>query len=167
MVVKEARLNDDVISKIKIGDSLYAQISGIDYQMLSTFKWRSNKSGRMFYATTKLRGKTLLMHRLILSCEEGQEVDHIDGDGLNNARFNLRICTRAENQQNRGIFKNNKSGYCGVYYDIRKKKPWRAEINSNHRRYFLGYFGTPKEAAVSYNEAATKLHKGFAKLNVI
>lgn len=143
------------------------KIDQADYGLVSKFKWRAVKRGSTLYAETKIERKTIVMHRLILGCKKGHEVDHVDGDGLNNTKENIRICTRFENQQNRGVFRNNKSGYCGVYFDSRKKKSWRAEINANNKRYFLGYFHTPREAAISYNNAATRLHGNFAKLNAL
>ncbi len=104
------------------------------------------------------------MHRVIKGAKAGQSVDHVNGNGLDNRRSNLRLCAHAENLRNRKIHKNNKSGFKGV----RKRKEsslWRAEIRSNHKFYFLGNFHSAEEAAHAYDAAALKLHGEFARLN--
>ncbi len=90
--------------------------------------------------------------------------DHINGNKLDNRRENLRVCTLAENNRNRTIYKNNKSGFKGVYWS-RADKKWRAQIKINNRMIYLGIFDDLLEAALTYDEAAVRYHGKFAKIN--
>lgn len=94
-------------------------------------------------------------------------VDHRDGDGLNNQRFNLRWATRTQQRCNTSLPKNNKSGFKGVRLvcDYPRPHPWQAYITIQGKPSFLGYFATPEAAAEAYNLAA-ELHFGaYARLN--
>jgi hypothetical protein len=88
------------------------------------------------------------------------QVDHIDHNGLNNQKSNLRICTLAENRRNRRA--RGKSKYLGVYYD---NGYIRAVISVNGIQKRLGYFKIEETAAMAYDKAATIYHKEFANLN--
>jgi hypothetical protein len=92
------------------------------------------------------------------------KVDHINGDGLDNQRCNLRLATHSENLRNRGYTKKNTSRYKGVTW-YKPYKKWRAQIKTDHKMKNLGYFDIPEEAAEAYNEAAKKYHGSFAWLN--
>lgn len=110
------------------------------------------------------------MHSMIL--KGVIEVDHIDGNGLNNQRSNLRNVTHAENIQNQRVQRRSKSGYRGVTYfpncgKWKRKKPWRARIKVDGDDTTIGYFSTPEEAAKAWNEAALKAWGKFARLNQI
>jgi hypothetical protein len=96
----------------------------------------------------------------------GLQVDHINGNTLDNRKFNLRICTAAENTKNTKLKSSNTSGYKGVAWHTGTNK-WRAYIVLDNRQKHLGLFKTKEEAALSYNEAALKYHKSFARLNNI
>jgi hypothetical protein len=113
------------------------------------------------------------MHRLIMARQLGRSlllgecVDHIDGDRLNNRRQNLRLCSNAENQRNRGRNSNNTTGYKGVYRNPgSKRRPWLAKIGVNGRLQYLGSFTTAGEAARAYDQAARRLHGEFARGNL-
>jgi len=109
----------------------------------------------------------IYLHRFIMDCPIGMEVDHINRDGLDNRRANLRICTREENGRNRRIGKNNTSGYHGVSYarTEKRKKRWLVSIRAGNRKIHVGRFYTSLEAAYAYNKAAKKYHGEFASLN--
>ena len=79
------------------------------------------------------------MHSVIAKTPKGLETDHIDGDTLNNQKRNLRVCTKSQNQHNRKISSNNKSGFKGVSYN-KKNKKWQADIQCNGVKIYLGYF---------------------------
>lgn len=114
------------------------------------------------------RGKTYLSHRLAWLYVHGSlppsDIDHVDGNGLNNAITNLRLCTKTQNMGNRKPNKNNTSGYKGVSWDKRKKK-FRAQIRQSGKCKFLGYFDTIEQAAEAYNQAAVVYFGSFANLN--
>lgn len=101
------------------------------------------------------------MHRLILNLLGNQQTDHINGNGLDNRRSNLRICNHADNMKNRKIAKNNRSGLKGIWYSA-KHRGWRAQIRSNGVRYHLGCFSNAEDAHEAYWQAAKKLHGEFA-----
>jgi hypothetical protein len=146
----------------------YAYIDIDDLAKVRMYKWRvqRNNSNKHKYATTLIDGKNVLMHRYLLGLSCSKHVDHKNNNGLDNRKANIRVCTRAQNQQNKGKGKNNTSGYCGVWMEQGNRlKPWRAMIRANGRKYLLGYHQTAQEAALAYDRAAIKLHGEYAKLN--
>ena len=151
-----------------------------DYEMLMEHKWFANKDDKSgkFYVKRKSpidsngKQKTICMHRVITNAPKGKQIDHINGNPLDNRKENLRTCTNQQNQMNRGRTKNNKSGYKGVYYSKKSKsminehsKPWRAEIQHNKKIIYLGYYKTKEEAALAYNKKAKELNGEYAKVN--
>ena len=112
------------------------------------------------YVEFKLRGKTALLHRHLLGAGAGEFVDHINGDGFDNRRENLRLCIHTENMQNRRIHRNNRSGFKGVYFDVRRGT-YRAQVQAFNRRYCLGPFDTAEVAYEAYVEKAKQLHGAY------
>jgi len=106
------------------------------------------------------------MHRLLIHAPKGMEVDHINGNGLDNRICNLRICTRSQNQINKGLQKNNTTGYKGVSF-IKKHRKYRATIRINGKSMYLGEFESAKGAAFAYDNKAKELFGNFAKLNFV
>jgi hypothetical protein len=110
------------------------------------------------------------MHRVIMEAGPSEVVDHINGDGLDNRRINLRKCTNAENQRNIHA-RRSSSGYKGVTKIQRSynlKRPWAAAISvggARGKRIHLGYFADPADAARAYDRAAQKHFGAFANLN--
>lgn len=140
-----------------------------DYDYLNQFKWYAQKcKNNLFYVVRNIKkdGKQikLCMHREIMKTPKGMHTDHINGNGLDNRRNNLRICNSSKNQRNSGKHKNNTSGYKGVFWHNRGKK-WQASIGLNSKLKHLGLYSTKEEAAIAYNEAAKKYFGGFARLN--
>lgn len=131
------------------------------HEMLSLIRWTYNKG----YAETRSgkQRKHESMHRVIMDAQPGQEVDHINGDKLDNRKLNLRLCTRNQNIQHRKGF-GGTSQFKGVRLNYGK---WDALIKHNKKSYFLGRFDCELEAARAYNEAATRLHGDFAYLNAV
>jgi hypothetical protein len=159
------------MKKIKLTQNKYALVDDADFYLLSGVKWYAMKypSGDTYYAVRarKANGKSisrLQMQNVIMNPAMGMLVDHKDGDGLNNQRSNLRICTPKENGYNRKINKNNKSGFKGVRNN---KNRWEVKIIKDGKYYHLGRFKDLLEAAKVYNDAAKKLFGEFAKLNKI
>lgn len=127
----------------KYGHLKWHQISG--GYVARNGKWINKKDGK--------REPSILLHRLIMGAKKGEEVDHIDKNVLNNTRSNLRLVSRSKNNQNRNIFKNNKSGYQGV---VEKNGRWYAKINVNKKRIHLGGFNSPTLAHKAYLSAREK-----------
>jgi hypothetical protein len=134
-----------------------------DYDKVKDYRWKIMFNGRTAYVTGRLKGsnKQYLIHRIILSPKTKEKIDHIDGNGLNNRRNNIRLCTYTQNNQNAQIRKDNSTGVKGV----RKVKSgkYSARIQSNKKRINLGTFNTLEEAKEAYNKKAQELHKEFTR----
>lgn len=103
-----------------------------------------------------------LMHRVILNAARDRQIDHIDGNGLNNCRSNLRACLQSENVLNVGLRSDNSAGLKGVSFDHRCGK-WKAEISRSGKRTYLGYFPSAEGAHAAYKQASLTIHGEFAR----
>lgn len=129
-----------------------------DYEFLARFKWRVIITRNKEYAIHSRNSR--MMHRFLLSVLCGLDVDHINGNGLDNQRHNLRACTHARNRQNQNKYSNNKSGYKGVSFRSECGK-WRAAIACFGKDKYLGMFDSPEAAHAAYVTAAKALHAEF------
>jgi len=140
-----------------------------DYAMLSQYTWwiSIRKSNIYVYTNSPETGKHVYMHRLVMGATGRYNcVDHIDGDGLNNQKHNLRLSTISQNCKNRKIFPGGTSKYKGVSWNKANRK-WFAQIRNHYTKMYIGYFDDEKEAALAYNQAALKYHGEFATINEI
>jgi hypothetical protein len=149
--------------------NIFVMVDDADFEWLNQWKWCPLKKGRNVYANrnSQEEGKKrkVRMHRLILGAEPGQIVDHADGNSLNNQRWNLRFCTKSQNNSNIDKPKHGKtSQYKGVYW-VPKRKRFFAAIKINHNRIRLGYFQDERDAALAYNAAAVQYFGEFARIN--
>ncbi len=113
------------------------------------------------------RRTCLFMHHLIMvKPKEGMVTDHINRNGLDNRKENLRLVTKAQNQQNRKSQKRSTSGYKGVSWVARDKR-WRSEIMHEKNHFYLGYFTCEHEAALAYNKKALELGQSHNLLNEV
>lgn len=152
------------MKKIELTKEQFAIVDDGDFEWLNQWKWSCQKGIK--YAARRTNNRILLMHRFITNCPEKMEVDHINGNGLDNQRNNLRIVTSHQNHFNHKLFKTNKTGYHGVYMD-KKLKKWGSGISLKGKHKHLGYFEDIKEAASAYNEAAIVYRGKYARLNQI
>lgn len=108
--------------------------------------------------------KSYMAHRIIFLMHHGylpEQIDHIDGNGLNNDIENLRAATGSENQANKGKPSNNTSGFKGVSWN-KKNQTWEASIVANNKKRFLGYFDSPEDAHYAYCTEASNTFGVFA-----
>jgi hypothetical protein len=165
-------MEGETMAEIKLSQSQVTLIDDEDYEWLSKFKWHYSQGGNTGYAKrdiwVKGKGKVLKMHRIILGLNFGdkRQADHINGNGLDNRKGNLRIATKTQNSCNRDKQINNTSGYKGAFW-VKAKKKWKAQIRSNGKSYHLGYFNDVIKAAKAYNKGAIKHHGEFAYQNII
>lgn len=142
-----------------------------DYEALSKFKWNALKGRNdTWWASRKKKSNlsskwtTVLMHRVILNITGIGQVDHKDGNGLNNQRSNLRPASNKQNCRNRGINKNNRTGFKGVSWSS-SRCVFEACIRVNYKIIHLGRFQSASSAAAAYDEAAIKQFGQFARTN--
>jgi len=154
--------NDGCIMKtILLQKNLITKVDDDDYIHLINYKWYAVKSRSIKYkdayyvylCTSNKNIKKVAMHRAILKCEDGMVVDHIDGDGLNNQKSNLRIVTCRENLQSRHHPKT--SAYPGVY--LYRNKFWRAQIRISGKLKDLGCYKNEIDAYCAYQKACGEL----------
>jgi hypothetical protein len=151
--------------RIHLTQGQWAEIDLKDVGLIAGRRWcaRKNKQGK-FYACCGQVGKQAKMHRLITGAKPGQSVDHIDGDGLNNRRHNLRICAH---QENCFSFRSKPHTYAttskfrGVSWDARCKR-WFSKLETNGKQFFLGRFHNEEDAARAYDAAALEHFGEFA-----
>lgn len=155
------------MKQIPLSQNKFALVSNHRFDYLNQFNWYAVFDGYHWYAERMGGDKKIKMHREIMGVTNPRIfVDHRDNDGLNNQDENLRVCTNAQNQHNRGKAWNNTSGFKGVSFD-KKRYRYRAQIRNGGDPIFLGHFEDPKDAALAYNEAAKQLHGEFAFLNAV
>ena len=148
-----------------------ALVDDDDFGWLNHYKWCADKNGRTFYAVRSIpiedgKHQLLGMHRMIMQTPNGMDTDHIDGDGLNNQKSNLRICTHQENLFNRRSNLDVSSKYKGVSWHKATGK-WRAQIKVNGGLKYIGCYDREEYAAMAYDNNAKELYGEFARTSQI
>jgi len=166
MIPNHVEFHQDV-AILKLTQRKTAIVDIADYPLVAGHRWHVHKAPHQYYAYTNVptpdgKQTILQMHRLLLP--DAAEIDHVDHDGLNNQRGNLRECTRAQNNMNSRKRKDGSSHYKGVCWDKAKRK-WWAQIKADHVQIFLGYFTSEIEAAHAYDDDARERFGEFACLN--
>lgn len=135
---------------------------------LARFKWHAAVRAHTVYAARNVRrggvGSLVLLHREVLNAAKGVQVDHMNRDGLDCRRENLRVATASQNQANSAHRRHASAPYKGVRWKKDHKK-WEARIRFGGRDLHIGYFATAKEAACAYNAEAVKRFGQFARIN--
>ena len=159
------------MKKILLTQGKFTLIDDEDYEYISQWKWRAYKGGHSFYAmrnSCRIKGQirtTVYMHRSIIKLIAGdrKQVDHINRNGLDNRRSNLRICSNSENSRNARTRKGT-SKFKGVYWNQVAKR-WVARIVVDYKILCLGSYVKEIEAAYAYDAAAVEHFGEFANLN--
>lgn len=155
--------------KITTASGHEIMIDDEDWDIVKEYSWRIATPSNCTYAVaTPLIGnknRNVLMHRLILSAAD-RMIDHIDGNGLNNHRDNLRFCSHSQNAQNSRKHYVASSRFKGVSWE-RDRGKWRVQITISGKQKRVGRFLTEKDAAAAYNKAAVKAFGEFARLNQV
>jgi len=164
-------LMEDALA-VPLGRGLFTIISHEDRGAVCEHRWYECRLGNHHYAYRRLgSGKNApheFMHRFLLGLgsDDGRQVDHANGNGLDNRRGNLRYATKAENGRNRGPNRNNTSHYKRVCWHGRSGK-WMASIQVDGEQIYLGLYDDPIGAALAYDLAAIEHHGEFAWTNFL
>jgi hypothetical protein len=152
------------MKKIPLTQGNFVLVDDADFEWLNKYIWRPKKTKYTYYARRRSKGKEIQMARQILNPPSHLHCDHINHNGLDNRRSNLRICTISQNQHNSKLRSDSTSGFKGVYWD-RDLNKWRVRISINKKVIWLGSYTCLIEAAKVYDAAAIKYYKEFANLN--
>lgn len=160
------------MKEIKLTQGRVALVDDEDFELVNSRPWFATKRSEKhcwyaianFYTDKGRRSKA--MHWFIMNPPPGFVVDHIDGNGLNNQRSNLRICPQARNVMNACKHRASVSRFKGVTPDRKRQGWWRAQIQVDKKKLHLGYCPTEEDAATLYNFAAYEHFGEFARMNV-
>lgn len=157
------------MKKIPLTQGLHALVDDEDLERVSRYRWRAVKPYRIFYAKRDIQqdGQRTAeyLHRLVMEARPDQAIDHINSDGLDNRRSNLRFATQSQNNMNSRKSKKVKtSQFKGVHWYKRDRK-WVAKIMKNEKTIYLGCFTSEQKAALAYDQAAQELFGEFARPN--
>lgn len=157
---------------MKLNNGAECVVDDADCAFLMQWVWQIDSKG---YAVRTVhlgkvdgnhRKTSIKMHRLLTAAPSGYQVDHVNGDKLDNRKKNLRICTNSQNQMNGASYRGSSSKFRGVSYRKRDKL-WVAQIQKDKKKHHIGQFECEKDAALAYNAKAKHLFGEFVRLNVI
>lgn len=158
------------MKEIQLTQGKVAMVDDEDFQRVNLFKWNATKYSGGWYARRGMvvngKNTTILMHRFIMNTPKDMQTDHIDWNGLNCQKHNMRICTKQDNLKNRKT--RGKSMFHGVSFFVRGDKKYiKAAIKIDGKYKYLGLFKTETDAAKAYDKEAKEYFKEFAHLNFI
>lgn len=146
--------------KIQLTQDKFAIIDACDFEEISKYKWHTSYERGRYYAKGWVVDREVYMHRHVLKTSKDKLTDHINGNGLDNRRCNLREVTRRENNWNKRSNRNSTSKYKGVSW-LQKRKKWLVQIKGK----FIGYFDNEIDAAIAYDKKAREIYREYAYLN--
>mgnify|MGYP001400238116 CR=1 FL=1 len=161
-----------MVREIKLTQGYVALVDDEDFENISKYVWCTSKWNNSIYAVTNIcdqdgKRKTLKMHRLILNLKVGQECDHMDHNGINNQKSNLRHVTHQQNLSNTRKQRTAHNGMCSSKYKgVKKHKgKWVSQIQLNYQQIYIGIFISEEEAARAYDIKARELFGEYSNLN--
>ena len=154
----------DGVGYIPLTQDKVAIVDPADYANLIRYKWWASKNTRTFYARTRVDSRDIAMHRFLMNPPKAMVVDHIDHNGLNNQRSNLRICTPNQNMRNRRPNRRKIVKYKGVTY-YKDRDRYQVSIQYQRQKVAIGLFKNEIKAAKEYDKMAKKLFGEYAYLN--
>lgn len=163
------------MKKIRLTLGKYALVDDSDFEWLNQWKWYAIKDHNIYYARRAYknpspppRQKAEIMHRLILGVEGNTKVDHVNHNGLDNQRRNIRVATVSQNTANMRKMRDNKSGYIGVIWKAKVRR-WQGVIGitveGKQKSVSVGYFKSKIKAACARDDKAFELFGEFVSLN--
>jgi len=155
---------NDKVRYIALTKGKHAIVDAEDYDRLMRHKWTAVQMGTRWYAQRNAGGHSVMMHREIMHAPKGTVVDHINGNGLDNRKCNLRICTQSQNRWNSRPHDGTSSQFKGVSYDKNRKK-YAASVWENRKRIVLGRYDDEVEAAHVRDYRAVEVAGFYAWLN--
>ncbi len=153
------------MKEIPLTQGVVALVDDEDYERLVGYRWFTLRGTRAIHAARhSAERRTIYMHQDILGVRPGYQVDHVNGDGVDNRRANLRWATRTQQRHNQPCYRNSHSGLKGVQL-VERTKRWRARITYGGQTRHLGTFVSPVDAARAYDARAREVFGVFARLN--
>lgn len=150
---------------IPLTQGQFSLVDDEDYERVNAHKWYAAKKRNYFYAQREQNGACIKMHRFIMNVtDKSIHIDHRFGNGLDNRKENLRICTSAQNSMNRDGMPKSSSPYKGVSW-CKNTNKWKSQIRKDNKLFYLGVYSDPVEAAKMYDKHAKILFCEFARLN--
>lgn len=156
------RIEGDV-AYVPLTKGYEAVIDAVDAAAVGQHNWCAEVRAHAVYAVRSISGESIIrMHRWLMKTPTGLVTDHINGDGLNNRRANLRVATHSQNLHNQRTNSHNARGLKGAFYRPREKR-WQSHIRVAGKTHYLGFFKTPEAAHQAYCEASALFHGAFSR----
>ncbi|MFW6016554.1 MAG: hypothetical protein ACOCRK_08950 [bacterium] len=154
-VIKQKKYAEICLYNKRNNEIARTKIDLEDVDKIKKYKWYLLSNG---YVASGCGSNCILLHRFVMDCPNNMYIDHQDLNPLNNQKRNLNICTNKENNENKGLYSHNTSGYTGVVWDKSREK-WKAQIIVNDKCIFGGRFNAKSEAIKCRKELENKYFK--------
>ena len=156
---------DSIMKRIPLTQGKFAIVDDDMFEYLNQWNWWADKGRNTYYAARHEGNKKIYMHRFIMKAKNRRIfIDHINDNGLDNRKCNLRLCNAAQNIVNSRGRKNRSSQYKGVSW-CKSINKWEAFITVDYKKTGLGYFIVEEKAARARDKAVLKQYGEFARLN--